>query len=197
MQQCLLNSIMNKDSLRKIYKKKRNELYVNGSILEISDLISQKIIANDFFKAAQNILLFYPKDSELNILGIIDSQFSKDKKFYLPVCCNEEINICPYIKGDKLILNKYKIYEPETKPLKDLKQLDIIITPALCAEKSFNRIGYGKGYYDRLFTKKNLNAKKIIVIPDEFLLESIPHNEFDMPCDYIVTEKRVLKSPVI
>lgn len=186
---------MNKDYLRKIYKKRRDELFLDGSISKISNSISQKILNNNLFKQAKNIMLFYPKGAELNILEILENTLSKDKNFYLPVCCNMELDICPYKTGDEICLNKYKIYEPKSEPLCDLSILDIIITPALCADKNFNRIGYGGGYYDRLFKRKDLRAKKIIILPDEMVLKSVPYEEFDIPCDAIITEKNSYYNP--
>ncbi len=185
---------MNKDFLREFYKKRRDELYSAGEINTISNLILKKITDTEYFKTAKNIMFFYPKGSELNLTGLIKDNNFKEKIFYLPVCCNDEINVCPFKNGDKLILNKYKIYEPETEPLDNIEILDLIITPALCAGMNFHRIGYGKGYYDRFFALNNLKAKKVVVLPDEFLLESIPADKFDMPCDLIITEKRTLKN---
>lgn len=185
---------MNKKKLRDIYKKKRDELHKKGKIREISAIISKKISQNKYFKEAKNILLYYPKGSELNLLGLMDEKISPNKIFYLPVCRGEDIIVCPYKSGDKLSLNKYGIFEPESPPIQNLNVLDLIITPALCADKSCNRIGYGKGYYDRFFCNKNLRAKKIIVLPEDFLIGSIPCDEFDKPCDFIVTELSVLEN---
>ena len=183
---------MNKEELRKYYKQKRDELYKAGCIFNISDSIVKKIAESEYFKSAKNIMLFYPKGSELNLLELLKF---KDKNFYMPVCKEGEIVVCPYKEGDKLILNGYGIYEPETSPVKDLSIFDIIITPALCADINCQRIGYGKGYYDRFFANKNLKAKKIIVVPKECLVNSIPCEHFDKPCDLIITQDKTIEDP--
>ncbi len=187
---------MNKEILRNIYKKKRDELFKEGKIREISRIISERIFENKYFIEAKNILLFYPKGSELNPLSIMNGENSSNKNFYLPVCCGDDIKVCPYKSGDKLSLNKYGIYEPETSPIKDLSILDLIITPALCADKNCNRIGYGKGYYDRFFCNKNLRAKKIIILPENFLIKLVPCDEFDKPCDLIITESNTFEATI-
>lgn len=188
---------MNKKTLRNICKKKRDELHSEGKIREISDIISKKISRSKYFKEAKNILLFYPKGSELNLLSLMDRENSTNKNFYLPVCRGEDIIVCPYRNGDKLSLNKYGIYEPESIPIQDLSILDLIITPALCADEKCNRIGYGKGYYDRFFCNKNLRAKKIIALPERFLIKSIPCDEFDIPCDLTITEMNTFGNSTI
>ena len=137
-------------------------------------------------------MLFYPFGSELNILKTME--YNKDKNFYLPKCIGKELVAVPYKTGDRLILNKYNIKEPDTKPISDIAILDIIVAPALCADLNFNRLGYGGGYYDRFFANHNLRAKKVVIVPDDMLIEAIPTDKYDKKCDIIVTEKRTLEA---
>ena len=141
-----------KKSLRKLYKEKREVLFKKGLICKISDKICTHL--NEIFENAKNIMLFYPFGSELNILKTME--YNKDKNFYLPKCIGKELVAVPYKTGDRLILNKYNIKEPDTKPISDIAILDIIVAPALCADLNFNRLGYGGGYYDRLIKKKKI-----------------------------------------
>lgn len=180
-----------KKNLRKIYKEKREKLFHSGEIDKISGIICAKL--DKYIKDAKNILIYYPFESELNILKILENPDFKDKNFYLPVCSNDKILVCPYKTGDELILNKYKIYEPKTEPISDVGILDIVITPALCADKNCNRLGYGGGYYDRFFKEKNLHAKKIVIIADEMLADTLPTEEFDIKCDIVLTETIEIK----
>ncbi len=188
-----MNHKEDKKNLRKIYKEKRNALFKEGLLYDVSEKISDKL--NIFFedKKAKNIMLFYPFGSELNILNITEALKNKERNFYFPKCDGKNLLACPYKSKDGFVLNKYKIKEPKTKPLEDIGILDVVITPALCADKNFQRLGYGGGYYDRFFAKKNLKAAKIVIIPDDFLLETLPSEEFDIKCDIILTEKRTLE----
>lgn len=179
-----------KKSLRKFYKEKRDALFKKGLICEISEKIC--IHLNEIFKNAKNIMLFYPFGSELNILPVMEA--NRDKNFYLPKCMEKELIVVPYKTGDTLVLNKYNIKEPDTEPVLDIEILDIIVTPALCADKNCYRLGYGGGYYDRFFANKKLRAQKIVIVPDEMLVEKLPCEEYDIKCDMVVTESELLKS---
>lgn len=187
----------NKKVLRKVFKEKRDALFKEGFLCEISKEISKKL--NEIIKNtnSKHIMFFHPFGSELNVLSIIDKPENKEKNFYLPVCKCDKMFACPYKKGDELVLNKYKIQEPKTEPLKDISILDIIITPALCVDKNFQRLGYGGGYYDRFFAQENLKAQKIVIIPDVFLVETLPKEAYDIECDIILTEKRILNKKLI
>ena len=66
-----------------------------------------------------------------------------------------------------------------------------MIMPGAAFDIDFHRLGYGKGYYDR-YLADNLNITKVAVAYDFQVLEQIPQDEFDIACDCIITEKRIL-----
>ena len=65
----------------------------------------------------------------------------------------------------------------------------ICITPGICFDKAFYRIGYGKGYYDRFFN--TYNGIRIGLCYDDCLIDDAYHDSYDMPVDIIVTDKGV------
>lgn len=180
-----------KKELREEYIKKRNALLNAGFIEKISGEICKKIAEFPLFKTAENILTFYPKGSEINTLELVKT-FSGTKNFYLPVCRNGEITVCPYKLDTELVLNMYNIYEPKTEPIEDLSILDIVITPCLAADRNFNRLGWGGGYYDKFFKNKNLRAKKVVILPEDMLVSCLPDEAHDIKCDILITEKSFL-----
>ena len=90
--------------------------------------------------------------------------------------------------NDVLIVNRYGFLEPldsaeETFP-------DAVVVPLLAFDKSRNRLGYGKGYYDKFFNKYS-KIKKFITIGIAFSFQSIkiPTTTSDVKLDYILTER--------
>jgi 5-formyltetrahydrofolate cyclo-ligase len=62
-----------------------------------------------------------------------------------------------------------------------------MIVPALSVDMQCFRLGYGKGYYDRLLQSvMNERVKTICPIPVELMLETLPRDKFDIPVDYVV-----------
>ena len=95
-------------------------------------------------------------------------------------------------KNDILCLNKYGILEP----IKSLKvEPSVILVPLIAFDMNKNRIGYGKGYYDKILNKySNLN-KRILSIGVAFSFQKynkIPINNKDFKLDYIITEKGII-----
>jgi 5-formyltetrahydrofolate cyclo-ligase len=76
------------------------------------------------------------------------------------------------------------IWEPEAQK-EYLKQIDLVIAPGIAFDKNKNRLGRGKGYYDKYFNGKKIT--KIGVCYDFQLLENIPVEPFDVKMDKIIT----------
>ena len=102
------------------------------------------------------------------------------------------MNFHEWKKKDILALNKFGVPEP----VKSKKIVpDIILLPLLVFDKKKNRIGYGKGYYDKFLNKFN-KKKKIVTIGVAFSFQKyhkLPINSKDYKLDYIITEKGIIK----
>ena len=170
---------MNKEKLREKNRLLRKEL----NIEEASSCIVSKILDFDAFLRAKNVLIFYPLKYEVNLLELLNV---KNKNFYLPKICEDNLLICPY--SEKLKISNFKVMEPCTNPIPDLSIIDVAFIPALAVDKKLNRLGYGKGYYDRLFTNPNFKAQKVGVLFKELVVDEINIDVFDVPLDFLITD---------
>lgn len=176
--------MQDKTELRKTAKTKRKLL----DIKKISEQIVLQTTNSKFFQNSTNIMLFYPLDFEINLLGLLDNE----KNFYLPKVKGENLLICPYKKGDILIESKFKTLEPKSDDVSP-EILDLIFLPALAVDKEFYRLGYGGGFYDRFLSQKTIKAIKATAISQELLLDKIPHESFDIQSDIIITETSLIE----
>jgi 5-formyltetrahydrofolate cyclo-ligase len=108
--------------------------------------------------------------------------------------------LCPRIEkdemfsvehGDDFTLSHMGIREPVGEIY--TKTPDCVVVPLLAVDKKGNRLGYGKGYYDR-YLAKHKEAKRIGYCFDFQLLQEVPFNENDEKLDYIVTDKQVVET---
>lgn len=165
-----------KSDLRKKAKCIRKSL----SIAEKSTIAIKKIRENTLYIPAKNVLIYYPLRYELNLLALLDDE----KNFYLPRVCGENLQICPFKKGDKLVTSSFNICEPCSNFINP-RNLDLVVVPALMADKFGFRLGYGGGFYDR-FLVENSTVKTILPIAKELIVEELPHEEFDIKIDEII-----------
>ena len=96
---------------------------------------------------------------------------------------------------EPLYVSKYGILEPN----KSNKEIipDIILVPLVAFDKHLNRIGYGKGYYDRFLKKIHKIKKKKIFLGIAYSFQKckiIPTNKYDFKLDYIFTERGIIKT---
>ena len=161
-------------------RKKAKEIRKSLDIKNISHLICEEIKALEDFKNAKNIMIFYPLKDEIDLLELLE----EDKNFFLPRMSGLNLNVCPYKKGDKLEVKQFGVKEPKTHPIAP-KSIDLIIVPALMADSKNYRLGYGKGFYDRLITKTN--AKTVVALPKELFIEELPIEPHDKSVDIVIT----------
>ena len=155
------------------------------NISDISEAIVCNIRKSEEYKSADNIMFFYPLPDEVNLLALLED----NKNFFLPRVNGADLEVCPYKYGDELKLSDLKINEPITKSVSP-NELDIVFLPALCADNSFYRLGYGGGFYDRFCSGSDYVFKKYIVVPDELVIDTVPIEAYDIKCDGIITQKK-------
>ena len=88
----------------------------------------------------------------------------------------------------------YNIREPkpEYSPVIDVKELDVVIVPAVAYDKDCYRLGYGGGFYDRFLENLREDAITIGIAFDLQIFDEIPKEAHDAQLDYIVTESTIL-----
>lgn len=176
---------MDKESLRKHAKNVRRL----ADSEKVSELICKNIQKTKEFQDANNVMLYYPFGSEINILKLIDTA---QKKWILPKVIDDEIEVYFYDKGDMLSKNKWQIPEPCLDEKKTKKtNIDLVIIPGLCADKKGFRIGYGLGFYDRFLRNIPTKCKRLIPVVSELFFDEVPKDLWDEPVDTIVTENEI------
>lgn len=182
---------MDKKALRKELISKRKEIPQEKKVIYDKE-ISKQIIGSDYFKNAEQVLVFASADNEFDTRYIIERCRFLYKRVFYPVCI-DNIGTMEFLKvesvGD-LQYGMYNILEPKPTCKKYVpKENDIVIVPALSVDKNGYRIGYGKGYYDRFL--KNFNGVSICPCYEETLTDTLPTDENDIKINVVVTQHKM------
>ena len=175
---------MNKDDIRHRIKARKTmlEKKKKNSAAEKVFSILEKTAA---FMLADRILMYHSLPDELSTHKFIDRWASK-KHFYLPRVNGVNLDILPYDET-RLSLGSFQIEEPTGDDTTDINDIELIIVPAVAYDRQGNRVGRGKGYYDRLLTGSK--ATKIGVGYDfQLIEEGIDTDPHDVRMDVVITE---------
>ena len=183
-----------KDILRKNLIKKRKNIS-HSEVLNKSKLIEKKLFKIDEFRFAKNILFYVSYNNEVFTHNMIKKSLSMNKNVITPISYVKKRNLIliKIDKWDELKKGSYNILEPIRTREKEilLDSIDFIIVPAIGFDLKGNRIGHGLGYYDRLL-KKSKNATHIGLAFEFQIMNQIKVEEYDIPVNIIITEKRII-----
>ena len=180
---------LQKENLR--YKMK-NELKIqHADFLEkSSEMIIKQLMHNPHFNNAKVVLLYYSLALEVNTHELID-HIAHSKIILLPETHKSGLRLRRYNSSKELKKGIMNIMEPKGEYFDDYKSIDVAVVPGLAFDMYGNRLGHGKGYYDKLLVEL-LNAYKIGLCFDFQIVEQLPVTQRDIKMDTILTNKIIL-----
>ncbi len=183
-----------KSYLRNRSLLKRKKKYLTAKKFNFNLIFG--LIKKHFHKRKIIIAGYYPSNYEVNILKFLEEASKKKFKITLPVIKSpNKMSFQSWIFEEPLYVNKFGILEPKNSKKKIVP--DLIMVPLVAFDNNLNRIGYGKGYYDRSLRKIKKIKKNIISLGIAYSFQKctlIPVNNSDFKLDYVFTEKGIIKS---
>lgn len=181
---------MNKDELRNSMKSKRRPLskdFIKNSSMAISNnILSLESIIN-----AKNIMVYLSSFNEPDTFELTSKLLDLKKNISVPVSDVDTCTITPSLitSLDTLKKGAYGIYEPTEILSVPVNTIETVLIPGIAFSKSGDRLGFGKGYYDRFLSE--FQGTKIGICYDFQILDTIPITSHDVKMDLIITEKRI------
>lgn len=159
-------------------------------MLDFSEKILKRLEETELFRQASCVALYYSIPGEVQTADFLEKWYDK-KQLLLPLVTGDDLRLLPYKGYDSLTSGAFGIPEPtDTETAVDESEIDLIIVPGVAFDRKLNRMGRGKGYYDRLLS--TLQVPKIGICFDFQLQESVPIEPFDRKMDMVITEKEVI-----
>lgn len=118
-----------------------------------------------------------------------------NKRWYVTRTDPEGLAICPLV--GPLVLHPYGYLQPTPQaPAISAEVLELVLVPGLCFDGSGYRLGYGKGYYDRLLVRMPSRVLTVGVTVEALVVPTLPRGEGDVPVRFLATEAGVRPVPV-
>ena len=180
-----LNMILTKEKFRENCLEKIKSLPKHNKIYRDS-LVNKKLLQELKKTKNRSILFYYPLSFEVNILKTLMTM-RRQTKVYLPFMEGQSFKMVEF----RLPLTKkrFNIFEAGNS-IKKINKIDIAIVPALGVDINLQRIGFGKGMYDRFFAKLKKKPYTIFVQADICHTKESICDSYDVSCDVLLTPKR-------
>jgi len=159
---------------------------------EKSQIIAEKLKRNETYKKANIVALYKSLECEVDTTEIIEYSIICGKTVVLPKVVGEELNFYKISLEEKLVKSNFGVEEPrgDERNFVDKNKIDLVIVPGLCFDKEGNRLGFGRGYYDRFL--RNTGLKTIGICFKEQMINNglIPISDSDVKIWQVITEDK-------
>ena len=177
-----------KKELRSYIKTKRKSVENKA---EKDSLVAQNLLSLDEIKKADTVLCYISLDDEICTDEIVRVLLDSGKRVGAPYCVDNNGNMDFYYitDFDDLRIQSFGVREPVIEKCK--KVTSIIILPGICFDSNGNRLGYGKGYYDRFLQIHSLISVGLCY--NSLIVKKVPTDMYDKKADIIVTENDIIR----
>lgn len=152
-------------------------------LAEQSERIMAKLELHPDFAKAQKIMLYNALPDEVQTQAFLEKWHLR-KQIVLPTVVGDDIIPVEYAANTDFAVGDFNILEPQNEPYTG--KFDLIIVPGVAFDRSGNRLGRGRGYYDR-FLSQHLSVKRIGICFDFQLVDEVPSEPFDIKMDEVIS----------
>ena len=157
------------------------------------EAVARRVIALEAFSHARTIGLYSPVRGEMPTAAIFAAAVSCGKRVAYPrVCGAEDMEFVAVTALADLQRGSFGVAEPVGRELVAVPELDMLIMPGVAFSLSGWRLGYGKGYYDRLLAREKPAGPLTGLCYEGQLVPALVGEAHDVPVQLIVTEARVV-----
>lgn len=177
---------MDKEYIRSRVKARKSLLSAAEKALAAEQAFS-RLEQTAAFLLAENVLMYHSLPDELSTRLFLE-KWSGRKRFFLPRVNGVNLDILPY-DHSRLSMGAFQIEEPQGDDTVSINDIELVIVPGIAYDRRGNRVGRGKGYYDRLL--HDTKATKIGIGYDFQLLrdDEIPAEPHDVYVDMVITDR--------
>lgn len=176
---------LDKQSLRVLMKKKRLDIGEKTFFLH-SQSILQKVLHHPRYLNSQIIGIYVSINHEVDTFSLIQEAL-KTHIVCVPKVQGENMEFYVIHSLDDLKAGAFHILEPMTKEKISPSQIDLMIVPMLGFDITLHRVGYGRGYYDRYFSR-GFKGYKLGLAFSFQQVDFITSDSYDIALDEVLTE---------
>ena len=176
---------MLKRELRTLMRQKKGQ-FTQQQLCELSLPIVNRIMP--MLADASVVVAYYSLPDEVDTHNMINQLVAEGKTVYLPkVISGEDMVLCRYTGAESLREGAFGIMEPVGPEISADEAVDVVLVPGMAFDAEGNRLGRGKGYYDRFLKSLNNPRPRLIGVCFDFQkVDVVPTEPTDVKVDVVV-----------
>ena len=178
--------MQSKNELRQMVRQRKRE-FSRLQLKELSLAGNQRIITSQRYREASTIMLYASLPDEVDTSLLLSHSLVEGKMVLLPKVTGETtMELRVYKKEQDLVEGAFHIMEPTGRSFTDYASIDLAVIPGMAFDTSGNRLGRGKGYYDRFLSLLPPYIYKIGVCFGFQMFDSIPSDTTDIRMNEVI-----------
>jgi len=182
-----------RDRLRRVALAQRNAL-TTSDVQLWSQQIQARVLGLDCYRSAQAIALYSSIQNEVETGTLLDHALSSAKRVFLPRWTGQGVSFAQIASRAELVAGRYGILQPRGDvglSVADRQEL-MVCVPGVVFDQRGNRLGRGRGVYDRLLAQLNV-SEWVVGLAYEFqVVDAVPVQPWDRSVRYVITESRTI-----
>ncbi len=151
----------------------------SGRIMEMLESLPE-------FKQAQTLLMYWSMSREVDTQAAV-RRWSVGKRILLPVMAGDHLLLKPYTGDENLVCHPWGVWEPASGPSVPLREVDLVVTPGAAFDLEGGRLGYGKGFYDRLLSSPEAGSCRSVGVCFDFQwYDRLPREAHDVAVNRVI-----------
>jgi 5-formyltetrahydrofolate cyclo-ligase len=183
-----MDTTATKSSLRTNIRNRKKEFLATtsfGQRVALSEEILSRVESLPAFAEASVVLAYNSLDDEVYTRGFLNRWFEK-KILLLPKVAGDTLTLHRYLGEDSVSKGAFGIDEPTTPCFEEWDKVDLVLVPGVAFDAAGNRLGRGRGYYDRLLSELPEAARLVGVCYDFQMLPHITTEANDVPMHKVI-----------
>ena len=152
---------------------------------EADEVIQDRIWTDPHFAACKSLCVFVPTEYEPALYRVIQTARERGAKVYAPKVCGDRLRFYLWDETTRWTTSGFGIAEPQGG--EEATDADLILVP-MVAYRGLDRLGHGKGYYDRFLANAKGYKMGVAYACQRADFEVLPH---DQPMDKVITEEEI------
>jgi len=162
------------------------------------NIIQDTFLALPEYLASCSVALYWAVNGEVSTEKVINQALLAGKSLFLPAVEGKTMIFRRISSLDDLVLGSFGVMQPDPGcQAAEPEDIDMIVVPGIAFDLAGQRIGYGKGYYDRVLHRLEGRGRLTAFCYQFQLVDSLKSEKHDVVMDRIITEQRVIATALL